>query len=272
MKFILGKKLNMSQIWVGEEAVAVTRVLAGPCVVTQVKLQDKDGYSAVQIGFGAKKEKNINKPQRNHTKGLGNIFRMREFRLDKKGYIGDKVEIKRGDFIGVSTFEAGDIVDVRGTSKGKGFQGVVKRHGFSGQENSHGTKDQVRMPGSIGAKGPAHVFKGLRMGGHTGSDTVTMKNLEIVGVEEENNILLIKGAVPGAINGLLEIRGKGELKIMEQKINNKEPEINKEAKTEDVEIEKIDDSKQTAEIKEGAKEEVKAEEKIEEVEAEEVKS
>lgn len=257
MKFILGKKLNMTQIWVGEEATAVTRVEAGPCVVVQVKTQDKDGYRAVQIGFGKKKEKNIKKPQRKHTKELGNILRMREFRLDDKGYDGKQADIKRGDVIGAGTFAVGDIVDVRGTSKGKGFQGVVKRHGFSGQESSHGTKDQVRMPGSIGSKGPAHVFKGLRMGGHTGSDTVTMKNLEIVGVEEDNNILLIKGAVPGAINGLLEVRGAGDLKIISNEqltINNKKEENSVEEIAEAVEVPAAE------EVKVETGEEVKAEE------------
>lgn len=215
MKFILGQKLNMTQIWKkDDEVVAVTAVKAGPCVVTQVKTEDKDGYFAIQVGFGKKKEKNIKKPQRGHLKGLGNFRFLREFRCDK-------IEgIERGDVIKVDTFEEGDIIKVTGTSKGKGFQGVVKRHGFAGAPKSHGTKDQLRMPGSIGATGPAHVFKGTKMGGRTGGERATVTNLEIIKIDKENNILYIKGAVPGARGGLVLISGMGDLKF--EKVEKKE--------------------------------------------------
>lgn len=198
MKFIIGKKIDMTQVWKGEKAIAVTRVQAGPCVIVQVKNNGKDGYEAAQIGFGEKKEKNINKPQKGHFKKLGNFRYLKEFRTE----IGD---LKVGDVIKVDTFKEGDNIQVEGISKGKGFQGVVKRHGFHGQDKTHGTKDQLRMPGSAGATGPAHVFKGMRMSGRMGNDKITTKNLEIVEVDKENNILLIKGSAPGARNGLVLI-------------------------------------------------------------------
>jgi large subunit ribosomal protein L3 len=206
MKFIIGKKLNMTQVWHGDAAIAVSPVQVGPCVVTQVKNSKKDGYEAVQIGYGTKKAKRVKKPQAGHLKDLGNLRKLKEFRVK------DEV-LKRGDIIDISTFISGDMVDVTGTSKGKGFQGVVKRHGFHGHPKTHGTKDAVRMPGSIGATGPAHVFKGMRMAGHMGDVQITTKNLEIVQVDEANNVLYIKGSVPGATNGVVVIKGKGELKI-----------------------------------------------------------
>jgi large subunit ribosomal protein L3 len=206
MKFIIGKKLDMTQVWQGDKAMAVTRIQAGPCKIVQIKSDDNDGYKAAVVGYGEKKEKNIKKPQKGQLKGLGNIRYLKEFRLDNQ-------ELKRGDIIDVSTFASGDIIKVTARSKGKGFQGVVKRHHFHGHNKTHGTKDQERSSGSIGPKGPAHVFKGTRMGGHMGDEMVTTKNLEIAGVDFENNILLIKGAVPGARNGLVMIQGEGDLKI-----------------------------------------------------------
>ena len=209
MKFIIGTKLNMTQIWQSDDKVAgVTPIQAGPCTVVQVKTSGKDGYSAVQLGFGQRKAKNINKPQKGHMKGLDNFRCLREFRIEKE-------ELKRGDKIDVSTFVAGDIVNVTGISKGKGFQGVVKRHGFKGQKTTHGTKDQVRMPGSIGATGPAHVFKGTRMPGRMGGKQITTTNLEIVKVDTEKNIIYVNGSVPGARNGLVLLNGAGDLKIAE---------------------------------------------------------
>lgn len=196
----------MTQVWRGEKQVGVTKVQAGPCVVAQVKTKDKDGYEAVQIGFGEKKEKNIAKPQLGHFKKCKNNFRyLREFRIEQS-------DLKSGDMIDVSVFEPGDNIQVTGVSKGKGFQGVVKRHGFHGQDKTHGTKDQLRMSGSVGSTGPAHVFKGVRMPGRMGGEQVTTKNLEVIEVDKENNILLIKGAVPGARNGLVLISGEGEKK------------------------------------------------------------
>ena len=141
-------------------------------------------------------------------KGLGNIRFMREFRVETSN-------LDRGDIIDVSSFEVGDTISVTGISKGRGFQGVVKRHGFKGTKATHGNKDQLRMPGSIGATGPAHVFKGTKMGGRMGGDRVTTKNLEIIEIDQENNIISIKGALPGARNGLIMIQGEGEMKKVE---------------------------------------------------------
>lgn len=213
----------MTQVWKNDEVIAVTRVQAGPCVVTQVKNKDKDGYLAVQVGYGEKKEKNIAKPQLGHMKKAGVKSRyLREFRCDNVD------NLKIGDVIDVNTFEAGNEIDVIGTSIGKGFQGVVKRHGFHGHNSTHGTKDQVRMPGSISAGGVQRVFKGLRMGGRMGGERVTIKNSEIIEVDIENNVLLVKGAVPGARNGFIMITGEGELKIAPQQKteNSKKEEIN----------------------------------------------
>lgn len=198
----------MTQLWEGDKVFAVTRVKAEPCVVVQVKTEEKDGYNAVQLGYGIRKQKNIKKPQLGHMKDLGNFEKLREFR--------DKVEnLKKGDKVTVETFGAGDKIDVIGTSKGKGFQGVVRRHGFHGQDATHGNKDQERMPGSIGSQAPQHVFKGTRMGGRMGGDRVTTANLKIAKVDIENNEIYIKGAIPGCDNGLVLLVGEGELRFEE---------------------------------------------------------
>jgi large subunit ribosomal protein L3 len=207
MKFILGKKMQMTQIWANDKVMAVTPVLAGPCTVTQVKTKETDSYEALQVAFGNRKEKNIKKPQLGHFKAAGvKPTKVRELRAEVK-------DAKVGDVITVATFEAGDTIDVTGTSKGKGFQGVVKRHHFAGGRKSHGNKDQLRMGGSVGAKGPAHIFKNTRMPGRMGNERVTVKNLEIVKIDEENNLLFVKGAIPGAINGFVIIKGQGELRF-----------------------------------------------------------
>ena len=251
----------MTQVWKGDEVVAVTRVQVGPCVVTQVKDKKKDGYVAVQVGYGEKKEKNIKKPQKGHLKKLRikneecgiNLRYLRDFRIE------DGVNLNIGDMIDVSTFEPGDIVKVTASSKGRGFQGVVKRHGFHGQDKTHGTKDQLRMPGSIGATGPARVFKGVRMPGRMGGDRVTVKNLEIVEVDKENNILLVKGAIPGARNGLVLISGDGELKIVveEKKVKDAMAETaDGRRQTAGVdEVEKVDEKRVEEEVKDGKKDE-----------------
>ena len=238
MKFILGKKIDMTQVWRGDEVVPVTRIQAGPCSVVQIKNNAKDKYSAIQLSFGARKEKNVNKAQKGHIKksGIdGSPRYMREFRLDKNG-ASESIAINIGDAIDVSTFAPGDIVKVTGISKGKGFQGVVKKYGFSGSKKTHGNKDQERMPGSNGATGPAHVFKGARMPGRMGGDKVTTTNLEIIAVDKANNLLLINGAVPGVRNGLVKISGQGEL-IFNSKNKISEPEMPAvEVKEEKVEI------------------------------------
>ncbi len=218
MKFISGKKLSMTQIWSGDTVMAVTPVLAGPCTITQVKSKAKDGYEALQLAFGERKEKNINKPQLGHYKKAGvKPAHVREFRMD------NAADFKIGDVVSVDAFAVGDRIDVIGTSKGKGFQGVVKRHHFAGFRKTHGNKDQERMGGSVGAKGPAHVFKGTRMGGRMGGDRVTTTNLEVVAIDEEKNIIFVKGAVPGAINGFVMIKGDGELKVNSKKAANAAP-------------------------------------------------
>jgi large subunit ribosomal protein L3 len=198
MKFILAKKLEMSQIFRPDGTVVpVTLVQAGPCVVTQVKTSETDGYTAVQLGF-LPTEKGLSKPEAGHLKDLPQATVLREFRLESAP------ELKRGDAVEASVFAAGDTVQVTGISKGKGFEGVVKRHGFHGHPSTHGHKDQLRMPGSIGAGGVQHVLKGRRMAGRMGNEQVTVKNLEIVEVRD-GGILAVKGAVPGARNTVLEI-------------------------------------------------------------------
>ena len=209
MKFILGKKIGMTQVFLSNgNVVPVTRVQAGPCHITQVKDGTKDNAKAVQVGFGAKAEFRMKKPQVGHLKDLDLSAWLKDFAVETVD------NVKRGDTITVDTFNSGDKVNVIGTSKGKGFAGVVKRHHFRGGPASHGHKDNLRAPGSIGAGGVQRVFKGMRMAGRMGTDRVTVKNLEIVEVHPETNELYIKGAVPGGRNSLLMIQGEGELKIV----------------------------------------------------------
>lgn len=200
MKFILGKKLEMTQKFIEDGTVVpVTLIKTEPCVITQLKTLSKDGYSAVQIGCGTKK--NLSKSLRGHLKDLSDLRFLREFHVDEEKL----KEFNRGDKIEVDAFEIGEKVAVTGTSKGRGFQGVVKRHGFKGGPASHGHKDHARMPGSIGDTGAAKVFKGKKMAGRMGGDRVTVKNLEVIEVDKKNQQLAIKGAVPGARNGLILI-------------------------------------------------------------------
>lgn len=204
MKFILGKKVAMSQVWdENGRAVPVTALSALPSVVTQIKAVETDGYHAVQIGFGARKPKNIAKPQIGHYKKLGNFEILKEWRS------ATPVAEKVGDQIAVSVFKAGDTVAVSGTSKGKGFQGVVKRHGFAGGSRTHGQKHSEREPGAIGGRGRAggRVSKGIRMAGRMGGERVTVQNLKVVQVLPDDNLILIKGAVPGRRGTIVEIRG-----------------------------------------------------------------
>src|SRR3989338_1876829 len=194
MKFILAKKVEMSQVFDENGRVhPVTWLLAGPIFVTQKKSAEKDGYVAGQVGFGSKKEKNVKKPQ----KKLGTFEGCREFRGEDQMSGGDKID--------VSVFKEGDIVNVSGTSKGKGFQGVVKRHGFAGGPRTHGQKHSEREPGSIGGGLRTHVPKGMRMAGRMGSDRITQKNLKVVFVDTESNTMLIKGAIAGRRGSLVEI-------------------------------------------------------------------
>jgi len=223
MKFILGYKKEMTQVYREDKVVPITVVKIDPCKVTQAKTEEKDGYSGVQIGCGSRRK--IKKPLKGHLKN-GNVKYLKEFRADSSDF-------KVGDILDIESFQIGDKVDVVATSKGKGFQGVVRRHGFAGQSTSHGTKDQVRMPGSIGATGPAHVFKGVRMPGQMGNAQATTKNLEIIEVDVENSLLKLKGAVPGHRNTLVMIKGDGEMKVLKE-----EPKKEKEKKEEKVEEKK----------------------------------
>jgi len=202
---IIGKKLGMGQVFAEDgKAEAVTAIEAGPCTVTQVKTAAKEGYKAAQLGFG--QAKRLNSPQKGHLKELGQFKHLREFRVD------DTEAIKVGDKVDASLFKEGDLVDITGVSKGKGFAGVVKRHHFAGGPKTHGQSDRLRAPGSIGATTtPGRVLKGMRMAGHMGNSRVTVRHLEVYKADPERNLLLVRGAVPGARNGLLLIeKSEGE--------------------------------------------------------------
>lgn len=204
MLSMLGKKLGMSQMF--DEAgnsYPVTIIEAGPCVITQVKTMKNDGYEAIQVGFGEKKEKHVTKPIIGHLKKSNTkpFEVLREF----KDFDGSDVKI--GKEIKVDVFRAGEKVNVTGVSKGKGFAGVMRRHNFGGGQQTHGQSDRLRAPGSIGqSSSPSKVFKGIKMGGRMGGDRNTIRNLRILKVDAENNIMVIKGSVPGANNGLVLIR------------------------------------------------------------------
>lgn len=198
MKFILGKKLGMSQMFDKDgKVIPVTLIEAGPCFVAQIKKNDNDGYEAIQFGFGSMGKKKVKKT----AKGKEYKY-LREFKS------ANESEMNVGDKIDVSVLEEGDIVKVIGVSKGKGFAGVVKRHGFKGGPASHGQKDRLRAPGSIGMSFPERVPKGRRMAGRMGSDRVTTRNLRVAAVDAVNNLLAIKGALPGNNGGLIEIIGE----------------------------------------------------------------
>ena len=203
MPGIIGRKVGMTSIYSAEgKAMPCTVIEAGPCVVTQVKTQDRDGYEAVQLGFGEKKEKNTPNAMKGHFKNASTTPKAKL--VEFKGF--DNVTI--GDKIDVAIFAEGDFVDVVGTTKGKGFQGVVRRHGFAGVgQATHGQHNRLRAPGSIGACSyPARVFKGMRMGGQMGNKNRMASNLQILKVIAEKNILIVKGSVPGANGSTLTIR------------------------------------------------------------------
>ena len=203
MPGVLGKKIGMTSVFSADgKNVPCTVIEVGPCVVTQVKTVETDGYAALQLGFEDKNEKHTTKAEQGHFKKAGTTFKrhLAEF----KGFDGD---YKLGDEITVALFEGAEFVDVIGTSKGKGFQGVVKRHGFGGVgQTTHGQHNRLRAPGSIGACSyPAKVFKGMRMAGQMGNERVTVQNLKVVKVIPEHNVLMIKGSVPGAKGSIVLI-------------------------------------------------------------------
>jgi len=194
----------MTQIYKGKgKAEGVTAIQAGPCTVIQVKTEARDGYKAIQYGFG--KAKRLKSPLKGHLKGLGEFKYLREFGVD------DTESVAVGDTVDVNIFKEGDIVDVIGISKSKGFAGVVKRHGFAGGPKTHGQSDRHRAPGSIGAATyPGRVFKGTKMAGRMGGEQVTARKLTVCGTDPEQNLLLVRGSVPGNNNGILLIKKSGE--------------------------------------------------------------
>jgi large subunit ribosomal protein L3 len=206
MKGILGKKVGMTQIFSEQgEVIPVTVIEAGPCFVAQIKTVERDGYTAVQLGFEETKSKHLTQPQLQHLQksNLPALRHLREFRMPSEG-LG---ALQEGEKVTVDVFEVGEYVDVTGTSKGKGFAGVVKRHGFRGGPKTHGQSDRLRTPGSIGAcTTPGRVFKGKRMPGRMGGERVTAQGLKVVLVDPERNLLAVRGAVPGAKNGLVMVR------------------------------------------------------------------
>jgi large subunit ribosomal protein L3 len=202
---LLGRKLGMTQLFDERgETVPVTVLEVGPCVVTQVRTVERDGHEAVQLGFGHKKR--LNEPERGHLRASGAQSRfLRELKVDRSA--GSREEYTVGQTLDAGFFAVGDLVDVTGTSKGKGFAGVMKRHGFRGGPKTHGQSDRARAPGSIGATStPGRVFKGQRMAGRMGNDRVTVQSLKVVRVEPERNLVLVQGSVPGPNEGLLLVR------------------------------------------------------------------
>lgn len=203
MKGILGKKLGMSQIFSGDgRAVPVTLIEAGPCYITQLKTKETDGYAAVQIGYGEAKEKHVNKPSRGHLAkaGVPLVRSLAEYRIE------DAADVTVGQQFDAGIFEEGDIVDVVGVSKGKGFAGVVKRHNFSTRPATHGHHFR-RAPGSIGmCATPSRVLKGKKMPGRMGNDRTTIQFVEVMKIDKEKNLIAVKGAVPGAKGSLIMIR------------------------------------------------------------------
>jgi len=201
---IIGRKIGMTQLFQESgEATAVTAIQAGPSVVTQIKSRDRDGYDAVQVGFVENKVKQsqLSSPEKGHLRGLENVRYLREFRTD------DISSVKSGDKVDVGFLKQGDLINVTGFSKGRGFAGVVKRHHFAGGPKTHGQTDRHRAPGSIGATTfPGRVLKGKHMAGHMGNRRVTARNLKVIQTDPESKLLLVKGAVPGANGGLLIIK------------------------------------------------------------------
>ena len=200
LEAILGRKLGMTQIFTASgRAEGVTLIEAGPCKVVQIKTEERDGYRAVQLGFG--KAKKLSRPQKGHLKDTGDFHTLREIRLDTD------VEVNAGDQVDAGLFAEGDRVDITGFSKGRGFAGVVKRHGFAGGPKTHGQSDRHRAPGSVGSgTTPGRVLKGKKMAGRMGVRRITVRNLEVARANTDSNLLMIKGAVPGMVQGLVIIR------------------------------------------------------------------
>lgn len=203
---ILGRKIGMTRVYSEEgDVVGVTVLEAGPCVVLQKKTENKDGYNAIQVGFGAKKDSRVNKPMAGHFNGAGKgaFYHVKEFRVE------DPEQYENGQEISISDiFKVGDIVDISGKAKGRGFQGVVKRYGFGGGPTTHGSMFH-RRPGSIGCSAwPSRVIKGKKMPGRMGNNRVTKKNVTIIDIREDENVMIVKGSLPGTAKGILQIYSK----------------------------------------------------------------
>ena len=212
MKGIIGKKIGMTQTFSENgEVQPVTLVQAGPCVITQIKTQSNDGYNAIQIGYETVKK--ANKPTSGHLQRTGNYKYLREIRVEELD------ELQVGQLLNVQMFSVGEIIRVTANSKGRGFAGGMKRHGFHGGPKTHGQSDRWRAPGSVGAGStPGRVFKGKRMAGHYGNETITTRGLEVVSVDLENNIISIKGAVPGARDTLVMVAGEGNIPVYVEEV------------------------------------------------------
>lgn len=204
MSGLIGKKLGMTRIFDEKgNDVQVSVIQTGPCYVTEIRTKDKHGYDSLQLGFDEKRDKSVRKPERGHfaKSGVKPMRVLREFRTF------DVSQFKLGDAIKADVFQVGDKVRVIGVSKGKGFQGVMKRHHFGGGSVTHGQSDRMRAPGSVGGSSyPSRVFKGTRMAGRMGGDRVTVRNIKIVRVDAENNIVMVRGAIPGAKNGMVVLQ------------------------------------------------------------------
>jgi large subunit ribosomal protein L3 len=206
---IIGRKLGMTQLFLEDGSVVpVTVVEAGPCTILQKKTKEKDGYNALQLGFLPKNSKRVNKPLSGHLKkaGVGSYYHLKEFRLENvEGF-------ELGQGVTLNLFKPGDVVDVVGLNKGKGFTGVIKRHGFHGSPGSHGTHEYFRHGGSVGSAAfPHHVFKGMKMPGHHGNQRVTIQNIKVLDVKEDQNLILLKGGIPGSRHGWILIRSATKL-------------------------------------------------------------
>ncbi|MCK5737631.1 50S ribosomal protein L3 [bacterium] len=203
---LIGKKIGMTRVFLDDGiSLPVTVIEAGPCYITQIKKDNgRDGYNAIQLGFNETRKKLITKPVMGHLEkaNVKPVKVLKEFRN-----FGDSDDMKLGDALDVSLFNAGDVVNVTGTSKGKGFAGVMKRHGFHGGQATHGQSDRLRAPGSLGqSSSPSRVFKGMKMGGRMGGEQVTVKGLEVVQIDSANNLILVKGAIPGANESIVYIK------------------------------------------------------------------
>jgi len=254
---ILGKKLGMTQIFdqVGN-AIPVTLIQAGPCTVLQVKSTEEDGYNAVQLGFDDKKEKQTSKPHMGHFAKYGSNPK----RYIRETRVTDPGTYEPGQIITAGTFKAGDFIDITGTSKGKGFAGVMKRHGFSGFKATHGTHESKRGGGSLGPSAdPARVFRGKKMPGQMGNETVTVQNLTVVDVREAQNLIAVKGPVPGAKNGLLIISFAKKKPIPDRPIQTEKPEAVEAQDPDDTPV-TVEDTQPVEPIEENTQVEEKAQE------------